>query len=84
MATSMDQAAGWGMVGLAGAIFSYYTIWVIILPFVDVNQNIHKFFPPRMYAIAGPLIAGVVALVLIGSFVKYSTFKSKQKKSKTQ
>ena len=27
----MDQAVGYGMVSLAGAIFSYYTIWVIIL-----------------------------------------------------
>ena len=37
-------------------------------PFVDVNQSIHKCFPTRIYAIAGPLSAGVVALVLIGHY----------------
>ncbi|XP_025112015.1 dolichol phosphate-mannose biosynthesis regulatory protein-like [Pomacea canaliculata] len=81
MPTGHDQLAGWGMVSFASFIFIYYTVWVIVLPFVEPGIFIHKLFPPRIYAIAGPLVAGVVALLLLGSFVSYVTFKSKMKKS---
>ena len=30
-ATGLDQAAGYSMVGLAGMIFTYYTLWVVVL-----------------------------------------------------
>ena len=30
-ATGLDQLVGLGMVALAGLVFSYYTIWVLIL-----------------------------------------------------
>ncbi|KAI9111347.1 hypothetical protein K1719_017037 [Acacia pycnantha] len=28
-------------------IFTYYTFWVIILPFVESNHFIHKYFLPQ-------------------------------------
>ncbi|RUS87416.1 hypothetical protein EGW08_004791 [Elysia chlorotica] len=77
----MDQAVGWSFVSLAGFIFTYYTIWVIVLPFVEPDQPIHNFFLPRFYAIAGPLVAGVVALTMIGSFIAYVSWSKKVKKS---
>ncbi|XP_064616177.1 dolichol phosphate-mannose biosynthesis regulatory protein-like isoform X2 [Liolophura sinensis] len=76
-----DQVVGYGLVTFAGLIFTYYTLWVIILPFVDENQDIHRFFLPRTYALSLPLIAGVIALVCIGAFVV--TLKMKAKKKKT-
>ncbi|XP_046578014.1 dolichol phosphate-mannose biosynthesis regulatory protein-like [Haliotis rubra] len=82
MATGADQVAGMGMVGLAGFIFSYYTLWVIVLPFVEPDQWLHQFFPDRFYAIAVPLIAGVLALVLIGLFMVIVTIKKNAKKVK--
>ncbi|XP_076454699.1 dolichol phosphate-mannose biosynthesis regulatory protein-like [Babylonia areolata] len=81
MATGHDQGVGWAMVSLGFFIFVYYTVWVIILPFVEPGVFVHKLFPPRIYAIAGPLLAGVVALALIGLFVCYVSLKSKKKKS---
>ncbi|BFZ20713.1 hypothetical protein BsWGS_23752 [Bradybaena similaris] len=80
MAPGLDQAAGWGLVTLAGFLFTYYSIWVIVLPFVEPDQVIHNFFLPRVYAIAGPLLAGVAALALISVFVLYVTFSSKKSK----
>ncbi|CAL1536699.1 unnamed protein product [Lymnaea stagnalis] len=80
MAPGADQAAGWGLVSLAGFIFTYYSIWVIILPFVDPDQPIHSYFLPRVYAIAAPLLAGVVALFLIACFVLYVTVAPKKEK----
>ncbi len=29
--SSMDQAVGYGMIAIAGTIFTYYTIWVVVL-----------------------------------------------------
>lgn len=77
----MDQAVGWGFVSLAGFIFTYYTVWVIVLPFVEPDQPIHNFFLPRFYAIAGPLVAGVVALTMIAAFIIYVSVSKKLKKS---
>ncbi|KAK7475448.1 hypothetical protein BaRGS_00033329 [Batillaria attramentaria] len=64
-ATGHDQAVGWAMVSLSSVIFVYYTVWVIVLPFVEPGIFVHKLFPPRIVAIAGPLIAGVIALLLL-------------------
>ncbi|KAH9498987.1 Dolichol phosphate-mannose biosynthesis regulatory protein [Bulinus truncatus] len=80
MSPGMDQVTGWSLVSLSGFIFVYYSVWVIILPFVDQDQPIHKFFLPRIYALAGPLIAGVIALTLIGLFVLYMTVSPKKVK----
>ncbi|XP_067661921.1 dolichol phosphate-mannose biosynthesis regulatory protein-like isoform X1 [Haliotis asinina] len=82
MATGADQVAGMGMVGLAGFIFSYYTLWVIVLPFVEPDQWLHQFFPDRFYAIAVPLVAGVLGLVFIGLFMVIVTIKKNAKKVK--
>ena len=30
-ATGCDQSVGYGMMGFAGFVFTYYTLWVIIL-----------------------------------------------------
>ncbi|KAK7094468.1 dolichol phosphate-mannose biosynthesis regulatory protein-like [Littorina saxatilis] len=81
MATGHDQSVGWGMVSFSSFLFIYYTVWVIVLPFVEPGVFVHNLFPPRIYAIAGPLLAGVLGLAFIGVFVCYVTLKSKKKKS---
>ncbi|XP_077987079.1 dolichol phosphate-mannose biosynthesis regulatory protein-like [Glandiceps talaboti] len=81
MATSTDRVVGLGMVGLSGLIFLYYTIWVIILPFVDENYFIHQYFLPRAYAVIIPIVAGVIALGFIGIFVIIITANKKKKTS---
>jgi len=80
MASSSDQTVGWSIVSLAGFIFTYYTLWLIVLPFVDPDQPIHQYFLPRVYAIAVPLVTGVISLGLIGTFIAYETLKSRRAK----
>ncbi|CAH1787947.1 unnamed protein product, partial [Owenia fusiformis] len=83
MVAGLDQTVGMAMMGFAGAIFAYYTIWVIVLPFVDADHIVHQYFLPRMYAVTLPLLAGVALLAFIGAFVLYMTNKSKKPKEKS-
>lgn len=66
MATNFDKVIGWSMVSLAVTIFAYYTLWVIVLPFIEPHEKIHSFFLPRYYAAAIPLTLMVVTLIIIG------------------
>ncbi|XP_022101066.1 dolichol phosphate-mannose biosynthesis regulatory protein-like [Acanthaster planci] len=75
----MDQVLGMGLVALAGAIFSYYTVWVIFMPFVDEDHFLQHFFLPRFYAIALPVVAGLIFLTFIGVFVTAVTLMKKKK-----
>ncbi|XP_074655801.1 dolichol phosphate-mannose biosynthesis regulatory protein-like isoform X2 [Tubulanus polymorphus] len=72
------------MIGLAGLIFSYYTIWVIALPFVDNEHVIHRFFLPRIYAIAIPLIAGIAVLSVVGLVLGVVLMTNRKTKQKTK
>ena len=48
----------------------YYTFWMLISPFIDVNLPIQKYFPERQWGIAVPIFLGVgfltFALTLTG------------------
>ncbi|CAH1272456.1 dolichol phosphate-mannose biosynthesis regulatory protein-like [Branchiostoma lanceolatum] len=80
MATGSDQAVGMGLVALSALIFTYYTIWTVVLPFVDDDHIAHQYFLPRPYAVIIPTVAGVVALSAIGSFFGYVMLQDKMKK----
>ena len=56
---------------IAGVIlFVYYTIWVLVLPFIpEENAAFHEYFPPREYAFALPAF-GLVATI-IGAIAVY-------------
>ncbi|KAL3863056.1 hypothetical protein ACJMK2_004837 [Sinanodonta woodiana] len=79
MASGKDRLIGWCLVFLSSIIFIYYTIWVIILPFVDKEQRIHYLFPEIVYAVAIPLMTGVLGLLFIGSFIVTTLLRSKPK-----
>uniref|UniRef100_A0A2K6K4I4 Dolichol phosphate-mannose biosynthesis regulatory protein n=1 Tax=Rhinopithecus bieti TaxID=61621 RepID=A0A2K6K4I4_RHIBE len=66
MATGTDQVVGLGLVAVSLIIFTYYTAWVILLPFIDSQHVIHKYFLPRAYAVAIPLAAGLLLLLFVG------------------
>nr|KAF6314419.1 dolichyl-phosphate mannosyltransferase subunit 2, regulatory [Myotis myotis] len=66
MATGTDQVVGLGLVAVSLIIFIYYTAWVILLPFIDSQHVIHKYFLPRAYAVAIPLAAGLLLLLFVG------------------
>ncbi|KFO19478.1 Protein FAM102A [Fukomys damarensis] len=64
-ATGTDQVVGLGLVALSLIIFTYYTVWVILLPFIDSEHVIHKYFLPRAYAVAIPLAVGLLLLLFV-------------------
>ncbi|KAL0324736.1 UNVERIFIED_CONTAM: Dolichol-phosphate mannose synthase subunit [Sesamum calycinum] len=49
-----DRAVGLLLSVISLSIFTYYTFWVIILPFVDSDHFVHKYFLPQEYAILIP------------------------------
>ena len=55
-------------IGFSLLFFTYYTLWVIGLPFVDDEYApiVHKLFPPVELALGIPcLVFGIVFLVLL-------------------
>ncbi|XP_031558513.1 dolichol phosphate-mannose biosynthesis regulatory protein-like [Actinia tenebrosa] len=83
MATGLDRAAGMGMVLLGGLIFIYYSIWIIVLPFVESGHILHQFFLPRMYSVIIPVVAGVILLGVIGVFITVIMLKNTKKPKKS-
>uniref|UniRef100_A0A9L0JW25 Dolichol phosphate-mannose biosynthesis regulatory protein n=1 Tax=Equus asinus TaxID=9793 RepID=A0A9L0JW25_EQUAS len=83
-ATGTDQVVGLGLVAVSLIIFTYYTAWVILLPFIDSQHVIHKYFLPRAYAVAIPLAAGLLLLLFVGVFIIYVLLKNQKVTKKTQ
>uniref|UniRef100_A0A3Q2DIH4 Dolichol phosphate-mannose biosynthesis regulatory protein n=1 Tax=Cyprinodon variegatus TaxID=28743 RepID=A0A3Q2DIH4_CYPVA len=62
-------------------LFSYYTVWVIVLPFVDSDHLLHRYFLPREYSVILPGIAAVVLLLCIGqTFTVVVVWKNRKPK----
>lgn len=73
------------MLTVATVVFIYYSVWVLVLPFVETDSLLQNLFPPRDYAIKLPLILLVSAVfavtAFIGNVIKNAQ-KEKLKKSK--
>ncbi|CAK8561728.1 unnamed protein product [Lathyrus sativus] len=76
-----DRAVGFLLSIISLSIFTYYTFWVIILPFVDGDHFVHKYFLPQEYAILIPVSACVALLCLLCIFIGFVMLKSKKKKA---
>lgn len=76
-----DRAVGFLLSFISLSIFTYYTFWVIILPFVHNDHFVHKYFLPQEYAILIPVFAGVTLLSFLCLFIGYVMLKSKKKKA---
>ncbi|KAI9319734.1 dolichol phosphate-mannose biosynthesis regulatory [Dichotomocladium elegans] len=77
MSTGTDKAVGAVAFFAAIAIFVYYTLWSLVMPFVDEDHPLQNFFPPWEYAIRIPLIVLIVGLTVILSFLGLTMAKSK-------
>ncbi|XP_045144521.1 dolichol phosphate-mannose biosynthesis regulatory protein [Echinops telfairi] len=84
MATGTDQVVGLGLVAVSLLVFTYYTVWVILLPFIDSQHAIHKYFLPRAYAVGIPLAAGLLLLLFVGVFITYVMLKNQKVTRKVQ
>ncbi|XP_068649360.1 dolichol-phosphate mannose synthase subunit 2 [Aristolochia californica] len=74
-----DKTIGLMLTITSLSIFTYYTFWVIILPFVDHDHFIHNYFLPQEFALIVPVSAGVVLLSFLCIFIGYMMLKSKKK-----
>ncbi|XP_065127541.1 dolichol phosphate-mannose biosynthesis regulatory protein [Paramisgurnus dabryanus] len=80
MATGTDQVVGFGLVAFSLSLFTYYTIWVIVLPFVDRDHVIYSYFLPREYSVILPGVAALILLLFIGTFIVVVTWKNRKPK----
>lgn len=67
------------MLAVATGVFGYYTAWVFLLPFLDDDNLLQKFFLPRDYAIKLPVLLLLLAALAVGSFVGRVLIKNAQK-----
>ncbi|CAB1113997.1 unnamed protein product [Ectocarpus sp. CCAP 1310/34] len=79
MAVSSDKLVGSGLLLVSVTIFVYYTLWVIVLPFVDTSHPVQDFFLPRKYAIAIPTVLVIVLVTLVATFIGLTLMKSARK-----
>ncbi|EMG45784.1 hypothetical protein G210_4001 [Candida maltosa Xu316] len=76
---SCDKLIGLGMLGVAAFVFTYYSTWVFVLPFIDEDNFLNNFFLPRDYAIKLPLLLLIIAGLGVGTFVGKVLVKNQQK-----
>ena len=57
-------------IALTSAAYLYYTIWVLLTPFVDSDVLwFHSLFPDRWWAVAVPTALFVLGLTSVVTFV---------------
>lgn len=71
-------AVGGCLIAFGATVFSYFTVWTFVLPFVDPINIVHTFFPPRVWLLILPF-AGMLA-VAVGAiaFVEYCSLSDKR------
>ncbi|PSN63209.1 dolichyl-phosphate mannosyltransferas-like protein polypeptide 2 [Corynespora cassiicola Philippines] len=65
----------------ATAVFLYYTVWTLFMPFVDDGHVLHSLFPPRVWAIRIPVILIILFTTVVGSFLSVVMIRSNRKKA---
>ncbi|CAO1616046.1 unnamed protein product [Parajaminaea phylloscopi] len=75
-----DRIVGGLMLLVAASVFSYYTIWAFITPFVPAGSALHSLFPPREWAVRLPALLLVLGLGGIGAFVGKVMMAEERKK----
>ncbi|KAF7551506.1 hypothetical protein G7046_g7704 [Stylonectria norvegica] len=76
-----DKLVGLAMLVAASVVFLYYTIWTLIMPFVDGDHPLQNVFPPRVWAIRIPVILVLLASAVVGSFLGMVMIRSNRKKA---
>ncbi|KAK8191315.1 dolichol phosphate-mannose biosynthesis regulatory protein [Phyllosticta capitalensis] len=70
------------MLIVATAVFTYYTVWTLLMPFVDEDHPLQSLFPPRVWAIRIPVILILLGSTVVGSFLGMVMIKSNQKRAR--
>ncbi|EON63194.1 dolichyl-phosphate mannosyltransferase polypeptide 2 [Coniosporium apollinis CBS 100218] len=69
------------MLILATAVFLYYTIWTLLMPFVDEDHPLQQLFPPRVWAIRLPVILILLGSAVVGSFLSVVMIRSNRRRA---
>ncbi|MCJ1336138.1 hypothetical protein MMC09_001414 [Bachmanniomyces sp. S44760] len=76
-----DKLVGLAMLAVATGVFLYYSIWTLLMPFVDPGHPLHDLFPPRVWAIRIPVILILLGSAVVGSFLSVVMIRSNRKKA---
>ncbi|EFX00139.1 dolichol phosphate-mannose biosynthesis regulatory protein [Grosmannia clavigera kw1407] len=77
----LDKLVGLAMLVAATVVFLYYTVWTLLMPFVDVDHPLQNCFPPRVWAIRIPVILILLGTAVVGSFLSIVMIRSNRKKA---
>ncbi|KAI1000555.1 hypothetical protein K3495_g7640 [Podosphaera aphanis] len=75
----LARLVGLAMLIVASAVFLYYTVWTLLMPFVDSDHPLQNAFPPRVWAIRIPVILILLGLAVVGSFLSTVMIRSNRK-----
>ncbi|KAF2858731.1 hypothetical protein K470DRAFT_272215 [Piedraia hortae CBS 480.64] len=77
--TFVDSIVGASMLVVASAVFFYYTVWTLLLPFVNDSHPLQALFPPRVWAIRIPVILLLLGGTVVGTFLASVMIRSNRK-----
>ncbi|KAI1402208.1 dolichol phosphate-mannose biosynthesis regulatory protein [Hypoxylon fuscum] len=77
----LGTLVGLAMLVAAFVVFAYYSIWTLVMPFVDADHPLHSLFLPRVWAIRIPVILVLLGCAVVGSFLSVVMIRSNRKKA---
>ncbi|CAI5501751.1 unnamed protein product [Closterium sp. Naga37s-1] len=83
MSDTVDRIVGGVLVLIALTVFSYYSIWVLVTPFLPDGHFINALFLPRIYAVLIPAAAAVLMLGFVLIFFAAVLMGQKTGKAKS-
>ena len=57
-----QRALGLLMAVIATTLYLYYTVWMLMTPFIDADHSLQDYFPDRMYGVMGPTLFGYLLI----------------------
>lgn len=76
-----DKLVGLALMGVSLAVFVYYSLWVVVTPFLEPSHWLQALFLDRFYAVAIPAGLILALVVFVFAFVSSVLAKSAKKKS---
>ncbi|KAJ1999842.1 Dolichol phosphate-mannose biosynthesis regulatory protein, partial [Coemansia thaxteri] len=82
MTQVQDKTVGASLLAIGVFVFTYYSIWTLIIPFVDEDHAARGLFPPQWFAIAIPVFLLAVGVTGVFGFLSFVMLKSGKKAAK--
>ncbi|KAE8993489.1 hypothetical protein PR003_g20832 [Phytophthora rubi] len=75
-----DKVVGLVLLAISVVVFVYYSIWVLLTPFIDEGHVVQQLFLPYHYAITIPAVLLVLLFTGAATFIGMVMIKSQKKK----